>query len=134
MSSLQTVPEVSSADTISSLREKVTKDETVTVGGASLDQPITPEQLVEEKQTTEVGGTVEITTVSHPEALASNFPVWRKWVILTVIFLVQTSMNLNTSLYVNGQKGMAKEFNVSEEMTVSGAAIFLLTYAFGCEL
>jgi len=134
MSSLQTVPEANSADTISPPGEKVTADETVTVGGASLDQPITPEQLVDEKRTVEVGGNAVITTITHPEALASSLPVWRKWMILTVIFLVQTSMNLNTSLYVNGQEGMAKEFNVSEETTVSGAAIFLLTYAFGCEL
>ncbi|KAK5626648.1 hypothetical protein RRF57_002363 [Xylaria bambusicola] len=75
-----------------------------------------------------------ITEVTNPEVLASEFPTYKKWVILTVIFLVQTSMNFNTSLYANGQSGMAKAFNVSHQTTVTGAAIFLITYAFGCEL
>ncbi|KAJ8124278.1 hypothetical protein O1611_g9363 [Lasiodiplodia mahajangana] len=75
-----------------------------------------------------------ITEETNPEALAFEFPTWRKWMVLTVIFLVQTSMNFNTSLYANGQAGMAKAFNVSHQTTVTGAAIFLITYAFGCEL
>ncbi|KAJ2973755.1 hypothetical protein NUW58_g8858 [Xylaria curta] len=75
-----------------------------------------------------------ITEATHPDVLAENFPTWRKWVILTVIFLVQTSMNFNTSLYANGQAGIAKAFGVSHQTTVSGAAVFLITYAFGCEL
>ncbi|KAI1814989.1 MFS general substrate transporter [Poronia punctata] len=75
-----------------------------------------------------------ITEASCPEVLAISLPTWRKWAILTVIFLVQSSMNLNTSLYANGQAGMAKAFGVSHQTTVTGAALFLLTYAFGCEL
>ncbi|KAK0732080.1 major facilitator superfamily domain-containing protein [Lasiosphaeris hirsuta] len=54
--------------------------------------------------------------------------------ILTVIFLVQTSMNFNTSLYSNGLGGISRQFNVSEQAARAGAAIFLVTYAFGCEL
>ncbi|KAI0521740.1 major facilitator superfamily domain-containing protein [Xylaria bambusicola] len=75
-----------------------------------------------------------ITELTNPEILASALPTYKKWVILTVIFLVQTSMNFNTSLYANGQSGMAKAFNVSRQTTVTGAAVFLITYAFGCEL
>ncbi|RYC65568.1 hypothetical protein CHU98_g629 [Xylaria longipes] len=75
-----------------------------------------------------------ITQETHPEVLALQFPTWKKWMILTVIFLVQTSMNFNTSLYANGQTGIAKEFNVGRQTTVTGAAVFLITYAFGCEL
>ncbi|KAI1422733.1 major facilitator superfamily domain-containing protein [Xylaria sp. FL1777] len=75
-----------------------------------------------------------ITEVTNPEALALEFPTWKKWVILSVVFLVQTSMNFNTSLYANGQAGIAKAFNVSHQTAVTGAAIFLITYAFGCEL
>ncbi|KAI0975930.1 major facilitator superfamily domain-containing protein [Xylaria arbuscula] len=77
---------------------------------------------------------VLITEDTHPDVLALQFPTWKKWMILSVIFLVQTSMNFNTSLYANGQAGMAKAFNVSRQTTVTGAAIFLITYAFGCEL
>ncbi|KAI0441673.1 major facilitator superfamily domain-containing protein [Xylaria telfairii] len=75
-----------------------------------------------------------ITQQTNPEVLALRFSTWRKWMILSVIFLVQTSMNFNTSLYANGQAGIAKEFNVSHQTTVTGAAIFLIAYAFGCEL
>ncbi|KAI0419605.1 major facilitator superfamily domain-containing protein [Xylaria grammica] len=75
-----------------------------------------------------------ITEDTNPEVLALEFSTWKKWMILSVVFLVQTSMNFNTSLYANGQAGMAKAFNVSHQNTVTGAAIFLITYAFGCEL
>lgn len=57
-----------------------------------------------------------------------------KWIILTVIFLVQTSMNFNTSLYSNGLAGISEEFGISLQTARWGAAIFLITYAFGCEL
>ncbi|KAK3502452.1 major facilitator superfamily domain-containing protein [Neurospora crassa] len=57
-----------------------------------------------------------------------------KWMILTVIFLIQTSMNFNTSLYSNGLAGISEEFGISLQEARWGAAIFLITYAFGCEL
>ncbi|KAI0110412.1 major facilitator superfamily domain-containing protein [Nemania sp. FL0031] len=63
-----------------------------------------------------------------------DFPVWKKRWILTVIFFVQTSMNFNTSLYSNGITGISEEFHVSEQTARWGAALFLIFYAFGCEL
>lgn len=69
-----------------------------------------------------------------PDKLGFALPKWRKWWILTVIFLVQTSMNFNTSLYSNGLSGISEKFNVSEQAARVGAAIFLVFYAFGCEL
>ncbi|KAK3324373.1 MFS multidrug transporter [Cercophora scortea] len=68
------------------------------------------------------------------DELGFAFPKWKKWMILTVIFLVQTSMNFNTTLYSNGLEGISAEFNVSMQAARVGAAIFLVTYAFGCEL
>lgn len=62
------------------------------------------------------------------------FPTRKKWTILTIIFLVQTSMNFNTSLYSNGIDGISQEFGVSAQAARAGAAVFLITYAFGCEL
>ncbi|KAI2615350.1 major facilitator superfamily domain-containing protein [Hypoxylon sp. NC1633] len=75
-----------------------------------------------------------ITEADCPEALAFAFPVWKKWMTLTIIFLVQTSMNLNTSLYANGQNGIVRDLGVTPQAAVSGAAVFLIMYAFGCEL
>lgn len=43
-------------------------------------------------------------------------------------------MNFNTSIYNNGAHGMAEEFGVSDQVAKIGSAIFLIMYAFGCEL
>ena len=43
-------------------------------------------------------------------------------------------MNFNTSLYSNAVPGISEEFAVSAQAARLGAAIFLITYAFGCEL
>lgn len=77
---------------------------------------------------------VEITEEDCFDELGFSFPEWKKWTILTVIFLVQVSMNFNTSLYSNGLKGISEEFHVSEQAARCGAMIFLVLYAFGCEL
>ncbi|KAH8653441.1 major facilitator superfamily domain-containing protein, partial [Xylariales sp. PMI_506] len=66
--------------------------------------------------------------------LAYGFSFSKKWVILSIIALVQISMNLNTTLYSNGLKGMAKEWNIDDSVPVWGAFSFLFTYAFACEL
>ncbi|KAF2151511.1 MFS multidrug transporter-like protein [Myriangium duriaei CBS 260.36] len=68
------------------------------------------------------------------EELGFCFPEWRKWTILSVIFMVQVSMNFNTSLYSNAIDGISEEFNVSAQAARCGAMIFLVLYAFGCEL
>ncbi|KAI9926219.1 hypothetical protein AWENTII_002123 [Aspergillus wentii] len=68
------------------------------------------------------------------EELGFCFPTWKKWMILSVIFLVQTSMNFNTSLYSNALGGISEEFGVSMQAARCGAMIYLVTYAFGCEL
>jgi hypothetical protein len=95
----------------------------------------TGQVLREEKQRdASANGKREITEEECEDQLGFAFPTWRKWWILTVIFLVQTSMNFNTSLYSNGLAGISEEFNVSEQAARAGAAIFLILYAFGCEL
>ncbi|KAK4188458.1 putative MFS transporter [Podospora australis] len=79
-------------------------------------------------------GKTELKEKDAWEELGFCFPTWKKWMILTIIFLVQTSMNFNTSLYSNGITGISDHFGVSEQAARAGAAIFLITYAFGCEL
>jgi hypothetical protein len=76
----------------------------------------------------------EITEEDCYEELGFSFPSWKKWMILSIIFLVQVSMNFNTSLYSNAIGGISKEFGVSAQAARLGAALFLITYAFGCEL
>jgi MFS family permease len=43
-------------------------------------------------------------------------------------------MNFNTSLYSNAIKGISEEYHVSTTAARCGAMIFLILYAFGCEL
>jgi hypothetical protein len=76
----------------------------------------------------------EITEDDCYDELGYSFPSWKKWYILTIIFIVQVSMNFNTSLYSNALGGISEQFHVSEQAARVGAAIFLITYAFGCEL
>lgn len=77
---------------------------------------------------------IEITEDDCPDELGFAFSERKKWTILTIIFLVQVSMNFNTSLYSNAVKGISKEFGVSAQGARCGAMIFLVLYAFGCEL
>ncbi|KAI8247722.1 putative efflux pump kojT [Colletotrichum sp. SAR 10_98] len=76
----------------------------------------------------------EITEDDCYDELGYSFPKWKKWTILTVIFWVQVSMNFNTSLYSNAIPGIQEEFGVSAQAARCGAMIFLVLYAFGCEL
>ncbi|QMW30145.1 hypothetical protein G4B84_005480, partial [Aspergillus flavus NRRL3357] len=80
------------------------------------------------------GGKIELTEEECYDQLGYSFPSWRKWMIISVIFLVQVSMNFNTSLYSNALGGISEEFGVSMQAARCGAMIFLVLYAFGCEL
>ncbi|CAD6499395.1 BgTH12-03511 [Blumeria graminis f. sp. triticale] len=77
---------------------------------------------------------LEITEDMCYEELGYSFPTWKKWTVLSVIFLVQVSMNFNTSLYSNAIPGIMEEFKISAQTARCGAMIFLVLYAFGCEL
>lgn len=76
----------------------------------------------------------EITESDCYEELGYCFSNAKKWYIVTVIFWVQVSMNFNTSLYSNAITGITEQFNVSAQAARCGAMVFLVTYAFGCEL
>jgi hypothetical protein len=49
-------------------------------------------------------------------------------------FPVQVSMNFNTSLYSNAIDGISSQYHVGAQAARCGAVIFLVFYAFGCEL
>lgn len=63
-----------------------------------------------------------------------SYPTWKKWMILSVVFIVQTSMNYNASVYANANAGLAKEFGMTPQMASIGQMTFLVAYGFGCEL
>ena len=68
------------------------------------------------------------------EKLGYSWPKWKKWSVLSVIFIVQLSMNFNTSTYPNMVQGLSHYFGISEQAARVGDMIFLVLYAFGCEL
>jgi hypothetical protein len=88
---------------------------------------------VEEVPSSPPGRTI-LTEADYPRVLARAYSTRKRWTILSIIFLVQCSMNFNTSLYSNGLIGMSEEFGITVQTARTGAAIFLVTYAFGCEL
>jgi MFS family permease len=71
--------------------------------------------------------------LAYPET-GFGFKQAKKWIILSVIFFVQVSMNFNAAIYGNAVPGMADEFGRSESALHYGQAAFLVAYAFGCEL
>lgn len=79
-------------------------------------------------------GRIEIRESDCYEKLGFEYSKKKKWSILCVIFLVQISMNFNTSVYANAIAPMAQEFSLPEKTVRLGQMIFLVAYAFGCEL
>lgn len=68
------------------------------------------------------------------DKLGFSFPRHKKWSILAVVFAVQVSMNFNASVYPNVISLISDEFNISEPKARVSQMIFLVAYAFGCEL
>lgn len=93
-----------------------------------------PKPTMDQVEHSGAGDKIVLTEESCYEELGFCFPTWKKWMVISVIFLVQVSMNFNTSLYSNGLTGISEEFGVSMQAARCGAMIFLVTYAFGCEL
>ncbi|KAK2606247.1 hypothetical protein QQS21_003295 [Conoideocrella luteorostrata] len=68
------------------------------------------------------------------DALGYSWPSWKKWMLLSSIFAVQLSMNFNTSVYPNNITLLSEYFEVSEQKARVSQCVFLVLYAFGCEL
>lgn len=82
-------------------------------------------------------GKVELTDEMAPDVLGFAYPTWKKWMILSVIFIVQLSMNFNTSVYPNAVELITEDpryKGVSEQGARVGQMTFLVAYAFGSEL
>lgn len=68
------------------------------------------------------------------EVLGYSFPWYKKWMILSIIFAVQVSMNFNTSVYPNAIPLIAEHWGIGLQKVRVSQMIFLICYAFGCEL
>ena len=101
---------------------------------AADDGPPTREIDSNEEKNIREDGKVELTEEDCYEKLGFSYPTWKKWIILSVIFAVQVSMNFNTSIYSNVVKPLTVAFKISGQAARVGQCVFLVTYAFGCEL
>jgi hypothetical protein len=137
-SAAETRPTIHDADTINKNEAGDVEKKPASDGGHSHTENPTDHAIsAADKEHYEKYGTYdryEITEEDCYDELGFSFPEWKKWTILSVIFMVQVSMNFNTSLYSNAVSGISEEFGVSAQAARVGAAVFLLTYAFGCEL
>ncbi|TEA20731.1 putative efflux pump kojT [Colletotrichum sidae] len=68
------------------------------------------------------------------DVLGYSWPAWKKWMLLSSIFIVQVSMNFNTSVYPSAVTPLSEHFHVSEQAVRASQCAFLVLYAFGCEL
>lgn len=68
------------------------------------------------------------------DVLGYSWPSWKKWMLLSSIFAVQVSMNFNTSVYPNNITPLSEHFQISEQAARVSQCVFLVLYAFGCEL
>jgi len=77
---------------------------------------------------------VVLTEEKGYECLGFKFPVWKKWAIISAVFLVQLSMNFNAAVYSNAIPGLREEFGLDQFTAHLPQALFLIMYGFGCEL
>lgn len=76
---------------------------------------------------------VELREEDCYDKLGFCFPKWKKWLILSAIFAVQTSMNFNASVYGNAILLLPERYGITLREARYGQLIFLVAYAFGCE-
>ncbi|CAO1633995.1 unnamed protein product [Parajaminaea phylloscopi] len=79
-------------------------------------------------------GKVELTEEAGYSHTAFAWTTSKKWYVLTVIALVQLSMNFNTSVWPNAIDEVSEKFHVSAQAARTTQMIFLVCYAFGCEV
>lgn len=75
-----------------------------------------------------------LSETSHRQYTAKAFSLWLKWTILTGMLLVQISQNYNAAVYNSAVPDFSYKFGISEATARLAQMIFLVMYAFGCEL
>lgn len=109
--------------------------------GASVDQLVPSKHYGDgdgdgdgERTNSDTDDRVELKERDAYDKLGYSYPTWRKWLILSVMFYIQISINLNASMYASAVTGIHKRFGISEQAARVPQLTFLVAYAFGCEL
>ena len=123
------------ASDISSGAMQDNREKPLTPDTSSSATPPADERLEEEKlPAPRADGKIELTEHDCYDKLGFSFPTIKKWTILSIIFIVQVSLNFNASVYANAVKELSEQFTISEQAARVGQMIFLVAYAFGSEL
>ena len=99
---------------------KVTRSniESASGSGSGSEKAVTLKRILQEEDALEVTG--------------YSFSTRKKWTILAIVAIVQTSMNYNAAVYSNTVDGLNSHYDVKNSRY--GMMAFLLAYAIGCEL
>ena len=97
-------------------------------------EKVVPKEEMEDNNTRREDGKIELKEHDCYDKLGFCYPTWKKWSILSVIFIVQVSMNFNASVFGNAIMQISETYSVSEPAARCGQMIFLIAYAFGSEL
>lgn len=116
--------------------QRPVNDEDIESGETALGSADDPQDLppLESLPVTRPDGLLELPEAYCKEKFACAFSTGKKWRILCVIFIIQSSMNFNASVYGNAVPGMSQRFDLSPMMARVGQMIFLVAYGFGSEL
>ena len=69
----------------------------------------------DERRQSRDDGKMELKQEDCMNELGFTYPGLKRWVILTVVFWIQISMNFNTSIYANAVSGVQEKFHVSAQ-------------------
>ncbi|KAF2636849.1 MFS general substrate transporter [Massarina eburnea CBS 473.64] len=84
------------------------------------------------EQPTLIDGKRVLTELSSFDQTAYAWSTKKKWMLLTVVAICQTSMNFNASIYSSSVEQLNHDFHITNARM--GMVAFLVPYAFGCEL
>lgn len=123
-------PEMSRLRNMWSITEDNIETGTATPESTEKQRELPPvEDLPEYMET----GKIELPAAYCSDKLGFAFSDRRKWLILTVIFIVQMSMNFNASIYGNAVVALKEEFGITTQTAMLGQMMFLVAYGLGSE-
>jgi hypothetical protein len=96
------------------------------LGPSGVVYPVDPD--ADDQQSAEDLTKRELTLGEGWDYTGFAFPTWRKWSILSSVFLVQISMNYNASAYANAVSGLTEEYGISSFQARLGQMVFLVAY------
>ena len=114
------------------IRERGNSDEAGQRGRSHGSVHLTSAEGAQGEPEPRTDGRIELTEELAYYCLGFTWPTWKKWWILSSVFVVQLSMNFNAAIYANAS-GMKKEFGIDTPHFKLGQMAFLVAYAIGCE-